>query len=156
MKIVALVLMLISTMLLGLAPVWAIKRSQNHARFGGSTFRKVMSYINCGVGGVFLGTTMLHLLPEVNESFEDVVADLNIHTNFAVGEFVVSIGFFLVMLIEHVIMSLQHHHNDIPLEDQAGENVTQASGYGATGITQPHLQVKFIGGRTFLTGVGSF
>ncbi|VEN55662.1 unnamed protein product [Callosobruchus maculatus] len=52
-------------------------------------------------GGVLLCTTFLHLLPEVNESFEDVNPTPNIEIHYA--ELLMCSGFFIMYFIEECV-----------------------------------------------------
>ena len=119
-KLVSLALLLSTTLLFGLVPIQLIKlfRSSKASLGGPSRPRLefILSLLNCFAGGVFLGTTLLHLIPDVREDVQDLLTEWNITTNFAVAEFIISIGFFIILLIETLVMVLQHHNNAIPIE----------------------------------------
>lgn len=61
-----------------------------------------MSLLNCFAGGVFLGTCLLDLLPEVQDNINDVMTQLNIGSSFPVAEFLVVLGLFIVLIVEQI------------------------------------------------------
>ena len=70
---------------------------------------EIVCLLNCFAGGIFLGTSFLHLLPEVREGFEEIwrLKGWN-DVSFPVGECVVICGFFIIVTIETVVQALQH------------------------------------------------
>ncbi|CAG9763057.1 unnamed protein product [Ceutorhynchus assimilis] len=67
-------------------------------------------------GGVLLCTTFLHLLPEVNESFESLNLTPNIEIHYA--ELLMCIGFFLMYFVEecvHIYLHKKVKEQDSPL-----------------------------------------
>ncbi len=42
-----------------------------------------------------------------------MLSDNGIETQFAVAEFIVTMGMFLIMFGEHLVMALQHHHGEM-------------------------------------------
>lgn len=79
---------------------------------GGATQRKiqtVISHLNCFAGGVFLGTAMLHLLAEAEESMREVLNGGNATAvDYPVTEITVSGGFFVILILEVVILRIMH------------------------------------------------
>jgi ZIP Zinc transporter len=68
-----------------------------------STADKVLDLLNCFAGGVFLATSLLHLLPDVRKDIEKVLDAAGLQSvEFPLAEFVTSIGFFVVMALEQV------------------------------------------------------
>lgn len=107
-KLITLVILLLSTLLCGLIPIQAIKIMRQRLDTGGESLscnlERALSLLNCLAGGVFFGTTMLHLIPESREGVDGFLKDAGISTNFALSEFIISAGFFIVMFVEHVVM----------------------------------------------------
>lgn len=68
-----------------------------------------MSLLNCFAGGVFLGTCLLDLLPEVQENIDDMVKKLNISTSFPIAEFLVVLGLFIVLIVEQISLDCKEH-----------------------------------------------
>lgn len=73
------------------------------AACGTTTAERVLSLLNCFAGGVFLATSLLHLLPDVRKDMSKAVAAIGrLPIDFPIAEFITCIGFFIVMLIEQV------------------------------------------------------
>ena len=53
------------------------------------------------------------LFSENKEAVQDMLKDNGIETQFAVAEFIVTMGMFLIMFGEHLVMALQHHHGEM-------------------------------------------
>lgn len=119
-KILVLLLLLTFTLLFGLLPIFiirCIRAKQSRIRaFDKHRLEFMLSLLSCFAGGVFLGTTLLHLLPEVREDMLDLLEFYGIKTNFAVAEASISVGFFMIMIIENLIMVLQHHQKKRPFD----------------------------------------
>ena len=114
-KLLTLLLLLTLTLVFGLLPVLLVRTLLSSRT--GSRGSSVISALNCVAGGVFLGTTFLHLLPEVQEAMTTVLKVKGIDNNkYHVAECIICAGFFLVMFIEHLIMTLQHHYSDVNME----------------------------------------
>ena len=62
----------------------------------------MMSLLNCFAGGVFLGTCLLDLFPEVQDNISDVMTKLNVESSFPVAEFLVVFGLFIVLIVEQI------------------------------------------------------
>jgi len=108
-KVITLALTFIMTLTFGLLPIKLISiiRPSNSRNCNKQRAEKILSYLNCFSGGVFLAVTLLHLLPDVRHDFQSVLAALQQTTDFPMAEFVTCLGFFLVMLIENVVIQYQ-------------------------------------------------
>ena len=143
-KVIALVSMQLLTLVAGLLPIRLITSLKNAGTRTQSRSTFIISLLNCFAGGVFLATTFLHLLPEVGEIVDELLQEANIESSFPVAEFIVSVGFFLLMLLEHLVMSLQHtdHGSELPTsppllqESTASESNAQSNRYGS--ISEGH------------------
>ena len=142
-KVISLVLMQLLTLGAGLLPIRLITSLKNAGSRTQSRSKFIISLLNCFAGGVFLATTLLHLLPEVGEIVDEIIQEANIESSFPIAEFIVSVGFFLIMLLEHLVMSLQHkgHGSESftsPLlqESTASESNPQSNRYGS--ISEGH------------------
>ncbi|XP_057657289.1 zinc transporter ZIP1-like isoform X2 [Diorhabda carinulata] len=60
-------------------------------------------------GGVLLCTTLVHLLPEVRESFENLNLTPDFEINYA--EFLMCVGFFMIYFVEECVHSYIGHKN---------------------------------------------
>jgi len=84
--------------------------------------RFILDVVNCFAGGVFLATTLLHMLPDVrrdmdnalraiytaaaaaaaNDDNDDAAGGYPVYAKFPMAEFITCIGFFVVLLLEEV------------------------------------------------------
>lgn len=105
-KVTALFVMGILTLTVGLFPIWLLKhfRSSLTNKKSRKMLDQTLSLLNCFVGGVFLATTLLHMLPEAREATENYMTEFGIEAEFPVAEFTVAVGFFIVMVLEHIVM----------------------------------------------------
>lgn len=65
-------------------------------------YKRTISLLNCFAGGVFLGTCLLDLFPEVQDNINDVMTVLKINSSFPVAEFLVVLGLFIVLIVEQI------------------------------------------------------
>lgn len=112
-KVLVIFLMLVPSLAFGLVPIKLVTRLRASGRRSGATTQKVVSLLNCFAGGVFLATTFLHLLPEVQEGMAELLEAWSVTTSFPVAEFMVTAGMFVIMFIEHFVMMVQHHYGDV-------------------------------------------
>lgn len=68
-------------------------------------YQRIISLLNCFAGGVFLGTCLLDLFPEVQDNISDVMTELGIRSSFPVAEFLVVFGLFIVLIVEQISLS---------------------------------------------------
>lgn len=79
----------------------------------------------CFGGGVLLGTSLLHMLPELRENFEQAKILPMGHEHYPLAESMLLIGFFLMYFIEELIhyvcdskFKSQHVHDDEALKEK--------------------------------------
>lgn len=72
----------------------------------GRTSSIIISLISCFCGGVILGVCLLEMLPETNESFEELKRKTGWHSNYPYVELFTGIGLFVVYLAEELIGTL--------------------------------------------------
>ena len=70
----------------------------------------LLSSLNCFAGGVFLGVTFLHLLPELSETWDIILSDVW-PSEYPFNEFLVVMGFFLILVIEQIAHTCQYENN---------------------------------------------
>lgn len=58
-----------------------------------------------------MATCLLHLLPDVQDQMISVFKNLNLDPNFPVAEFLMSIGFLIVLIVEQIVLSSQENSN---------------------------------------------
>ncbi|XP_076340660.1 zinc transporter ZIP1-like [Tachypleus tridentatus] len=87
-----------------------------------STRQRIISFLSCFGGGVFLATCLMDLFPEVQEQLLNGMEKLNIKTSFPFSEFIMIFGFLMVLTTEQIILTwkerspethplLGHSHN---------------------------------------------
>lgn len=99
-KVLVAVSMAVLTLISSLLPVLLVKRLENVGNRP-RNFR-VVSFLSCFGGGVFMATCLLHLLPDVQDQMFLVFKTLKYNPNYPVAEFLMSIGFLIVLVIEQV------------------------------------------------------
>ena len=71
-------------------------------------YSRVISLLNCFAGGVFLGTCLLDLFPEVQDNIDEVMVALKINSSFPFAEFLVVLGLFTVLIVEQISLDCKH------------------------------------------------
>ena len=142
-KVLTTVLMLTISLMFGLLPVKLVavvrgRQDGSECAWGESRSRaeRVLSFLSCVAGGVFMGTSLLHLLPEVDEVARRVVTARGGDPHFPLAAFIAGCGLFFIMLVEHCVMQLQHHHGDVPYESLTG-SASGGEDTPLTAATQP-------------------
>lgn len=111
-KVLALVIMLIISIIVGLLPLKARKLL---LRVPGSLERSqvFLSASLCFGAGVLLGTVFLHLLPETLENVESAQFNQFIRANvYPIGELILCSGFFLMYILEEIVHLWVHRHQN--------------------------------------------
>ncbi|XP_056401483.1 zinc transporter ZIP1 isoform X1 [Hyla sarda] len=104
-KLGSLVTLLLLTLISGLTPLFLFRRQAPPDILGGR--RRALSLISCFTGGVFLATCLLDLLPNYLSGINDALIRLNITLQFPLQEFILAMGFFLVLVLEQIVLSYQ-------------------------------------------------
>ncbi|XP_061174180.1 zinc transporter ZIP1-like [Saccostrea echinata] len=116
-KIASIFILFFVTFLIGLLPLAMLKLFEKKLA-SQSKLKKWIGVLNCFAGGVFFGTAILHLLPESVELFEESVS-----FDYPIAEGLTGAGFFLILLIEHIIGTCgyghSHHMHDVGHENPA-------------------------------------
>ena len=116
-KFLILIGMLVCTLVFGFIPRFLTSPS----RRADPRWRRTISALSCFSGGVFVGACLLDLFPDVRESIDNVLDEIEdvYHTkvDYPVAEFVIVLGFFLVLLIEQIVLEFgvgqqQQQEND--------------------------------------------
>ncbi|XP_065844785.1 zinc transporter ZIP1-like [Oscarella lobularis] len=113
-----------------------------------SSFRSVLDHwllLFTGIGGVFLGTGLLHLIPESSEKFESYNnKNGSTHVDYPVTELCIGLGFIFVFLLEQGIALCQpdssaENAENFSMEkkevDISGEKDDPKNTYGTTSDT---------------------
>lgn len=99
-KLLAAVTLSIMTFVFTMLPLVLARKFQRNSN--GSRYFRVMSFLSCFGGGVFMATCLLHLFPDVQSQIELVFKNLHLDPRFPVAEFLLSCGFLIVMITEQV------------------------------------------------------
>ncbi|XP_073420741.1 zinc transporter ZIP1 [Dendrobates tinctorius] len=103
LKLGSLVTSLLLSLLSGLAPLVLFRR-QAAPDISGDR-RRAQSLLSCFSGGVFLATGLLDLLPDYLSGMTEALLRLKITLQFPLPEFVLAMGFFLVLVLEQIVLS---------------------------------------------------
>ena len=103
-KIISLTSLFTLTFIAGVIPLRLRRNDQNGANLSKDLRRKqLISLSTCFAGGAFFASSMLELLPMVEREFAAVLKEAKIKTDFPVSEFGISVGFFLILILEQII-----------------------------------------------------
>ncbi|KAK5891678.1 hypothetical protein CesoFtcFv8_012133 [Champsocephalus esox] len=102
----ALVLLLSVTLLSGFSPL-CIARGGGCCSMDPRFRRRLLSLISCFAGGVFLATCLLEQLPDYLQSIEEAFSSAGVTLQFPLPEFIMAMGFFLVLVLEQVILAFR-------------------------------------------------
>jgi len=166
-KVVILAGMFTATLIFGLIPIKLVTwSSQTQPRTGWRRhLKKGISLANCISGGVFLGACLLDLFPDINESMNRVLDEIEkqYHTriDYPVGMFAIAFGFLLVLMVEQSVLWFQEKwrtsdqrrlsvrsDEDHPRETDA---LLSSSNYGSIQEPPPPdlLRQRYISGESF-------
>jgi solute carrier family 39 (zinc transporter), member 1/2/3 len=101
------------------------------------TCRVIISLLSCFAAGVFIGVCLLDLFPEVENSINKALAEAEITTSFPLPEFIVVLGFLLLLIVEQFVLTWKSDHS----HHSHGPHVTDAdslqSSYNSMGRPRP-------------------
>ncbi|XP_015247151.1 PREDICTED: zinc transporter ZIP1 [Cyprinodon variegatus] len=106
-KLGALVVLLSVTLLFGFAPLCIIRGGGGRCSVDPDSRRRLLSWISCFSGGVFLATCLLDLLPDYLQSIGEAFTSAGIKLQFPLPEFIVAMGFFLVLVLEQIVLAFK-------------------------------------------------
>lgn len=104
-QIICLAVLFVIMTFCGLLPVMLVMRNKN-VQFS-DLAATLISMCNCLAGGVFIGMCFLGLFPYVHEKFSEILSKLSISTTFPIAEFVIMLGFFIILTVEQSIIIRQ-------------------------------------------------
>jgi len=103
--------------------------------FHSTRYAAAVSILNCFAGGIFLGTCLLHLFPDVRDSIDNALKTAGIDQQFPLAEFTIAMGFFMLLTFEQIISDIRERNYS-----RASENLPILRGdvnNGATGNDSP-------------------
>ncbi|MGH0128505.1 UNVERIFIED_CONTAM: hypothetical protein FKN15_027536 [Acipenser sinensis] len=103
-KLGSLAVLLVMTLLCGFIPL-CVLRGSGRINVATATRRTVLSLVSCFAGGVFLATCLLDLVPDYLAGITEVFDSLQVTLQFPLPEFIMAMGFFLVLVMEQMVLA---------------------------------------------------
>ncbi|XP_074862827.1 zinc transporter ZIP1-like [Carettochelys insculpta] len=104
------------------------------------------SFVSCVAGGIFLAAGLLDMVPDSLSDMREELRSQRITVDFPVPEFVLTVGFWLVLIIEHVVLDCNERRSGeaTPLLS-CGEATPQPadSGEGVVEMGAHHFPADF-------------
>lgn len=135
-KIIAIFVLLVIALVFGVLPVVFLVRStafQDPERRG--ILQRLIGCLNAFAGGVFMGISLIHLLPEVRQLIVDSFELKGKEYSFNWAELCVAGGFFMVVFVEQIVhiwqekLTAQYPEEEVPFaaSDQIGYGTDEDS-----------------------------
>jgi len=147
-KIVILFVLLIATFVVCMLPLIVLKLSNRRCLSSSRRrhCRAVVSALSCFAAGVFIGVCLLDLFPEVESKINEVLSEAEITSEFPLPEFVVVVGFLLLLFVEQFVLTWKagmrsHEQFAALIHDHDHDSIT--SSYSSIG--PPYLQTEVPG-----------
>ncbi|XP_066557700.1 zinc transporter ZIP1 [Amia ocellicauda] len=139
-KVGALVGLLLLTLVCGFIPA-RLKWFRDTS--GTETHRMVLSLISCFAGGVFLSACLLDIIPDYLSDIGVELEARRVDSNFPLAEFIMASGFFLVLILERLVLnfSVQRNEETTPLIHSADH--THSHHHGDPESSGHHVHVDF-------------
>lgn len=125
-KVIAMVVLAVVSLILGLIPIWLVKRLnwKMNGQAMPSRAKNILSGLLCFGAGVLMSTALTHLLPEVHEGVGELQEEGYVTESLPLAEIFFSAGFFLVYLVEELVhwVSDKHAHSktDVSIHRSVG------------------------------------
>ncbi|XP_045601578.1 zinc transporter ZIP1 [Procambarus clarkii] len=104
-KGIVLVVMFIITFVCSMLPIMFVKRiRETHDSGLRFKYHMVLSMMSCSAGGVFMGTCILDLFPDVQEQLDLLMDQNSSMSSFPIAEFIIVFGFLLVLTMEQIVL----------------------------------------------------
>lgn len=132
-KLGALALLLSVTLLFGISPLFLVRCSQNP-----ELRRRVLSLTSCFAGGVFFATCLLDLLPDYLDGINKAFDNAGIKLQFPLPEFIMAMGFFLVLILEQILLSVKSSSSSPAVFDERRSLLDPSSNSIQTPESHPH------------------
>ena len=91
----------------------------------------VLSFLMCFGGGVFFGTFLVNMIPEVHEKIDDTILKPN-DMEYPLGELIIGLGFFMMMFLEKAVIEAKNQKDKKDAEKQKSVQVE----HGMTDVQQ--------------------
>lgn len=130
-KIIAIFVLLVIALAFGVLPVVFFVRStafQDPERRG--NLQRLIGCLNAVAGGVFMGISLIHLLPEVRQLIVDSFELKGKEYSFNWAELCVAGGFFMVVFVEQIVHIWQEKLTEQYPEEEVPFAASDQIGYG--------------------------
>ena len=92
----------------GVFPMFLVERFRNTRWMG-----RVTSLATTFAGGVFLAACIMDLFPDVRESMDHLLDEIenlyHVPVDYPLAEFIILVGFFLTLIMENIVAECQEH-----------------------------------------------
>ena len=95
----------------------------------GAKGKLYLGIINCFGAGVFFGTAVMHMIPEVKEMMQELLLD-EYNINFPLAEAFLGFGFFLLLFIERIVSLITHRRSKLVRRSASGPNFSKSHSDG--------------------------
>ncbi|XP_064625073.1 zinc transporter ZIP3-like [Lineus longissimus] len=95
LKIICLIAVFFGCLVFALLPLKLVPKKKEHQS---RRSRRILSFLNCTAGGVFLGTCFIGLFPTVRDKFASVLQKTTL--DYPIAELTMILGYFLIIFIE--------------------------------------------------------
>ncbi|KAI4896884.1 hypothetical protein NFI96_031591 [Prochilodus magdalenae] len=127
-----------TTVLCGFGPLWMLKGTGRCGFYSESRYR-ILDLLGCCAAGVFLACCSLNMVPNYLQGMTETFRGLGVTLSFPVPEFILTIGFLLVLVIEQVILALR---------EQSDSHTAEKEALLVGSCDQPHLRSEVSRGRS--------
>jgi len=149
LKVAILFTLLAVTFIVSMLPLVVVKLSdrQRVSSYRRRQFRAVVSILSCFAAGVFIGVCLLDLFPEVESKINSVLKDAEMTSTFPLPEFVVVVGFLLLLFVEQFVLTWKAR---MPSNAQFPPLLSDCDSLGSSysSIGPPYLPAE-VAGRSF-------
>ncbi|XP_029928302.1 zinc transporter ZIP3 [Myripristis murdjan] len=115
-KLGALVVLLATTLLCGFVPLCVV-RGAGGCSVDSELRRRLLGLVSCFAGGVFLATCLLDLLPDYLQSISQAFSNMGVTLQFPLPEFIVAMGFFMVLVLEQIVLAVKDQ-SSVPSDER--------------------------------------
>ncbi|XP_023657020.1 zinc transporter ZIP1 isoform X1 [Paramormyrops kingsleyae] len=145
-KLVSLFVLLFVTLVSGCSALCII-RGRGMCNADPEARRKVLGLVSCFAGGVFLATCLLDLVPDYLVEINNAFSNLGITLQFPLPEFILAMGFFLVLVMEQIVLVLRDKSGGFTGERQALLVDPSIQSHDKNGMGRNHLHSPFAHAR---------
>lgn len=117
-KLGSVCLLFSSTLLCGFSLLWVLRGTGRCGLYSESRYR-ALDLLSCCAAGVFLASSLLDMVPSYMTGMTETFSNLGVTLRFPVPEFILAMGFLLVVVIEQVVLALREQSDIHTTEKEA-------------------------------------